>query len=71
MSATAVRVEGVGVPVMGVRARAACVLPVEGVKRRKLLVLLAAYADGNGGVCNPPVDELLGRIPAIESAGGG
>jgi hypothetical protein len=33
-----------------------------------LVVLLAAYADANGGVCSPPVDELLARIPAIGNA---
>lgn len=55
-------------PVMGERARVACGVEVGGAKRRRLLVLLAAYADAGGGVCNPPVDELLGRIPSIGSA---
>jgi hypothetical protein len=55
-------------PVMGPLARAACGLPVEGVKRRKLLVLLCAYADANGGVCRPPTRELLARIAEIRDA---
>jgi hypothetical protein len=55
-------------PVMGVRARRACALPVEGEKRRRLLVLLAAFADGNDGVCRPSTGELLGRIPAMRDA---
>ncbi len=54
---------------MGPLARAACALPIEGTKRRKLLVLLAAYADGNGGVCAPSTGELLARIPAISNTG--
>ena len=48
-------------PVMGPRARAAAGLTIEGEKRRKLLVLLAAYADGNDAVCRPPTSEMLAR----------
>jgi hypothetical protein len=55
------------VPVLGPLARRACALEVEGGKRRRLLVLIAAYADA--GVCDPTADELLARIPAIRDAG--
>lgn len=48
-------------PVMGPRARAAAGLAIEGTKRRKLIVLLGAFADGNDGVCRPPTSEMLGR----------
>ena len=52
-------------PVMGLRARVACRVEVEGEKRRRLLVLLAAVADGNDGVCRPSPALLLERVPAI------
>jgi hypothetical protein len=68
MSATVVPAP-MGLPVMGERARVACGLAVEGTKRRKLLVLLAAYADANGGACAPSTEALLERIPAIGNAG--
>ncbi len=55
-------------PVMGERARAACRMQVDGEKRRKLFILLCAYGDANGGVCNPPTDEMLRRVPAIGGA---
>jgi hypothetical protein len=53
---------------MGPLARRACSLPIEGAKRRKLLVLLAAYADANDRVCAPSTAALLERIPAIRDA---
>jgi hypothetical protein len=53
-------------PVMGPLARRACSLEVEGAKRRRLLVLIAAYADA--GVRNPSPDGVLARIPAIPNA---
>lgn len=65
MSVTAVRGECVNLPVLGWRARAALALDVEGQKRKKLLVLLSACADGNGGVCCPSPGLLLERVPAI------
>jgi hypothetical protein len=58
-------VVGMNAPIMGVRARVACGLAVEGEKRRRVLVLLAAVADGNDGECRPSPDLLLERVPAI------
>jgi hypothetical protein len=47
-------------PLMGPRARAAFKLPIEGQKRRKLLVLIAAYADA--GECSPGWRQLGPRL---------
>jgi hypothetical protein len=47
-------------PVAGHRFRAVAQLPVKGAKRRKLLALLAAFADA--GVYDPPVSELAERL---------
>jgi hypothetical protein len=44
-------------------------MPIEGEKRRRLVILLAAFADGNDGVCAPSTEALLERIPAIGNAG--
>jgi hypothetical protein len=52
-------------PVMGERARRACALSIEGEKRRRLLILLAACADADGGECRPSVELLLERVPSI------
>jgi hypothetical protein len=54
-------------PAAGDRARCACRLVVEGEKRRRLLVLLAAYADGNGGVCAPSPADLIARVKGIDT----
>ncbi len=56
-------------PIMGDLAKAACRLPVEGVKRRKLLVLLAAVADANQGSCvltRATREMLIDRVAGIE-----
>jgi hypothetical protein len=55
-------------PVMGPLARRACALPVEGEKRRRLVILLAAYADANGGRCAPSTGELLARLGSVRDA---
>ena len=47
-------------PVAGSTFRRVAALPVEGHKRRKLLCLLAAYADA--GEPNPPVRILAQRL---------
>jgi SOS-response transcriptional repressor LexA len=46
-------------PILGERARRALLVDAGGRKRRKLLVLLAAYADA--GVEDPPLQALMGR----------
>lgn len=48
------------VPVLGSLAKAAMRLPIDGQKRRKLLILIAAYNDG--GTSLPPEAELLSRL---------
>ena len=53
-------------PIMGPLARGACALPIEGSKRRKLVVLIAAYADA--GVCHPSTHALLERIPEMKGS---
>ena len=47
-------------PVLGSRARAAARTNVGGVKRQKLLTLIAAYADA--GEQSPSMTELSGRL---------
>jgi hypothetical protein len=71
VSSTAVteRSQGMREPVMGPLARRACSLSIEGEKRRRLVVLLAAFADANDGACAPSTEALLERIPAIGNAG--
>lgn len=46
-------------PILGEKARLALQVDAGGRKRRKLLVLLAAYADA--GISDPPMRELMGR----------
>jgi len=71
MSATDTMTEGKPArpPVLGERARAALALSLEGEKRRRVLTLLGAFADGNDGQCSPSTDLMLERIPSITSAG--
>jgi len=38
---------------------------VGGEKRRRLLVLLGAVADANGGRCCPSTELLLERVPSV------
>jgi DNA-binding MarR family transcriptional regulator len=45
-------------PVLGPQARAAAQLPTRGAKRRRLLILIAAYHDVG---CHPSVRMLAGR----------
>ena len=55
-------------PIMGELARAACRLPVEGAKRRRVLILLAAVADANSGSCvltRATRAMLIERVPGI------
>jgi hypothetical protein len=47
-------------PIAGERFRRAATLDIEGAKRRKLLCLLAAYADA--GEPSPPMRELVRRL---------
>jgi DNA-binding MarR family transcriptional regulator len=47
-------------PIAGPLFAQAYRLPMEGAKRRKLLCLIAAYADA--GVANPSLDELANRL---------
>lgn len=46
-------------PVLGPAAKAAARLPIDGTKRRKVLVLIAAYADA--GEKSPSIRELAER----------
>jgi hypothetical protein len=59
-------VQGVNLPVMGPLACRACSLSIEGAKRRRLLILLAACADANEGRCCPSPALLLERVPALK-----
>ncbi len=60
-------VEQARAPVMGERARAACALTPPGQKRRRLLVMLGACADANGGECKPSPALLIERVAGIET----